>query len=207
MRPTVTREAIHAECDQLMLGGVTPSLRLLQERLGGSYTTLKPHLQTWKDTQRSDRTARAAQVPQAALDRGGDLVRLLYADLTKQFAADAERVRAEAAAEIQAVRAEIAEATQEVARLEGQVASQGERIAALEREVADARVEVRTETARADVAEALVRQLRDQLEAAQRRCATLEAQEAVATELQQRLGSMEAALRSLQPKNPAADTT
>ena len=204
MQTGLTREAIYAECDQLMLGGATPTLRLLQQRLGGSFTTLKPHLQAWKDAQHSDRASRAAQVPQAALDRGGDLVRLLYADLSKEFVASAERVRAEAAAEIQGVRAEMAEATQEVARLEGLAASQAERVAVLEREVSDARVEVRAETARADAADALARQLRDQLDAAQRRCATLEAQEALASELQQRLGSMEAALRSLQPANPKA---
>lgn len=205
MRTNLNRESVFAECDQLLTAGVTPTLRVLQERLGGSYTTLRPFLQSWKDARRSD-SAHASPVPQALLDRGHDLVRLLYADVTKSYTSQAEQLRTACAAEIDAMRRDLAEATQEVARLEGEVASRTLRAEGLEREVAETRAQLlsavdqrRSEADRAVAAETEAQRLRERLEDVERRAAALEARQDAAASLQARFDQIEAGLRALRP--------
>lgn len=51
-KPVVTEALVFTVSDQLQAGGTEPTILTVQERIGGgSYTTIKRYLDTWKQQQ------------------------------------------------------------------------------------------------------------------------------------------------------------
>lgn len=48
-RPGVTREQVFAAATALSEEGIQPSLKLVRDRIGGSFSTITPHLAAWKE--------------------------------------------------------------------------------------------------------------------------------------------------------------
>ena len=130
MQQVVTQQAVDAAADAIVAAGGKPTFRLIQQRVGGSFTTLKPMLADW-EARRGKGEEVAVEVPDALLARGADLVRSIYAELAQQARVESEAVRKDAEARVKALKAELAEATEEIARLEAQDAARADELAAL----------------------------------------------------------------------------
>ena len=48
MQQVVTQQAVDAAADAIVAAGGKPTFRLIQQRVGGSFTTLKPMLACWR---------------------------------------------------------------------------------------------------------------------------------------------------------------
>ena len=132
-KPVATQEAVFAAADALVADGKEPSMTLVQERTGGSYTTVKRHLEAWEAKRKGE--IAAVDLPADIEARGRDFVRALYAHaLHGAKEAVAEPL---ALAEASRDKAEglLAGAEAEVARLEGVEQEQIGRIDALTQRV------------------------------------------------------------------------
>ncbi|HNQ04890.1 MAG TPA: DNA-binding protein [Thiobacillaceae bacterium] len=132
-KPVATQEAVFAAADALVAEGKEPSMTLVQERTGGSYTTVKRHLEAWEAKRKGE--IAAVDLPADIEARGRDFVQALYAHaLHGAKAAVAEPL---ALAEASRDKAEglLAGAEAEVARLEGVEQEQIGRIDALTQRV------------------------------------------------------------------------
>ena len=132
-KPVATQEAVFAAADALVADGKEPSMTLVQERTGGSYTTVKRHLEAWEAKRKGE--IAAVDLPADIEARGRDFVQTLYAHaLHGAKAAVAEPL---ALAEASRDKAEglLAGAEAEVARLEGVEQEQIGRIDALTQRV------------------------------------------------------------------------
>lgn len=119
MQQVVTQQAVDAAADAIVAAGGKPTFRLIQQRVGGSFTTLKPMLADW-EARREKGEETAVEVPDALLARGADLVRSIYAEVAQQARVESEAVRKDAEARVSTMKAELAEATEEIVRLEAQ---------------------------------------------------------------------------------------
>lgn len=122
-RSIVSLQAVTEAANDLVAQGLEPTLVLVQSRIGGSYTTVKRHLDAWK-LARTQANAADTNTPAAILAKGQELARAVWmlADRTAQ--SDVQLVKEEARAEVAVVRSELAGATQEIARLEAVEADQ-----------------------------------------------------------------------------------
>lgn len=132
-RQVATQEAVFAAADALVAEGKEPSMTLVQERTGGSYTTVKRYLEVWVAKRKGE--VAAVELPASIEARGRDFVQGLYAHaLHAANAAVAEPLaQAEAAREKAEGLLDGAEA--EVARLEAVEQDQSARIDALTQRV------------------------------------------------------------------------
>ena len=132
-KQVATEEAVFAAADALVAEGKEPSLKVVQERTGGSYTTVKRHLEAWEAKRKGE--IAAVDLPADIEARGRDFVQALYAHaLHGAKAAVAEPL---ALAEASRDKAEglLAGAEAEVARLEGVEQEQAVRLEALTQRV------------------------------------------------------------------------
>lgn len=122
-RSIVSLQAVTEAANDLVAQGLEPTLVLVQSRIGGSYTTVKRHLDAWK-LARTQADAADTNTPAAILAKGQEFARAVWmlADRTAQ--SDVQLVKEEARAEVAVVRSELAGATQEIARLEAVEADQ-----------------------------------------------------------------------------------
>ncbi len=122
-RSIVSLQAVTEAANDLVAQGLEPTLVLVQSRIGGSYTTVKRHLDAWK-LARTQANAADTNTPAAILAKGQELARAVWllADRTAQ--SDVQLVKEEARAEVAVVLSELAGATQEIARLEAVEADQ-----------------------------------------------------------------------------------
>lgn len=132
-KPVATLESVSAAADALAANGVEPSLMLVQERTGGSYTTVKRHLEAWK-AKREDEAA-AVDVPADVLARGSALARELYAHALRLAEATIAQPLDLAVTALKKAEGQVATAEAEVARLEDAEQSQAEHIDRLEARV------------------------------------------------------------------------
>jgi len=129
-KPVATLEAVSAAADVLAASGVEPSLTLVQERTGGSYTTVKRHLEAWR-AKREDEAA-AVDVPADVLLRGSALARELYTNALRLAEANAAQPLNEAIRALKRAEGQVAVAEAEVARLEDSEQAQAEHVDRLE---------------------------------------------------------------------------
>ncbi len=160
-RAVATKEAVFAAASALVREGLTPSMTTVQERTGGSYTTVKKHLEAWE----AENKAKLAlvEVPPEIQAFGQELVQKLYSQAT--VAADARVAEPLAQAEAKRERAEsqLAAAETEVARLEAveqdqtaQIAKLGQRVHDLELEKAAQQATLAEKVAAVDRLEGLL---------------------------------------------------
>jgi chromosome segregation ATPase len=125
-RQVATQEAVFAAADTLVAEGKEPSMMLVQERTGGSYTTVKRHLQAW-EVKRSGEI-RAVEVPADIEARGREFVQGLYAHALHAANAAVAQPLAQAEAARQKAQGELAAAEAEVTQLEAIEQDQAARI-------------------------------------------------------------------------------
>lgn len=116
-KQVATAEAVFDAAEALLDAGIEPTAILVRERTGGSYTTVRRHLDTWHAKRRD--AGATVDVPPDVQTRGTALVSELYALAYKNArAANAEPLE-RAAAALKAAEDRAAGAEAEVARLEG----------------------------------------------------------------------------------------
>ena len=196
MQQVVTQQAVDAASDAIVAAGGKPTFRLIQQRVGGSFTTLKPMLADWEDRrEKGDETVVA--VPDALLARGADLVRTIYAEVAQQARVESEAVRKDADARVGAMKGELSEATEEIARLEAEGVSRTEELEVLRGsnralELKVGRLEERAE--QATRFETDLREVRVALAKAEQQVLDLQDQLTKAGDVQQQIASLEARL-------------
>lgn len=116
-RAIVTPEAVAEAAAALQAAGQDVTVILVQERTGGSFTTVKRHLDAW----RAAKAAPQVAIPQEIMGAGEELLRHVWqaaAKLIAQAQAEAEEM---AQAQIGAIQAQLAEAETAITRLEQQL--------------------------------------------------------------------------------------
>jgi len=193
MQQIVTQSAVDEAADSITAVGGKPSFRLIQQKVGGSFTTLKPMLADW-EARRKKGESPVVEIPDALLARGADLVRVIYSELAQQTRIESEAVRKDAEARVDAMKSELSEATEEIARLEARDVARTEELAVLNEanralELKIVRLEERAEHAMRMEAE--LREARVTLAKDEQRIIDLQSQLAKAENFQQQLASLE----------------
>ena len=193
MQQVVTQQAVDAAADAILTAGGKPTFRLIQQRVGGSFTTLKPMLADWEARREKGEDA-AVEVPDALLARGADLVRTIYAEVAQQARVESEAVRKDAEVRVSAMKDELSEATEEIARLEALGSSRAEELETLREanralELHAGRLEERAEQATRFEDE--LREVRMALAKAEQQVLDLRDQLAKAGDVQQQLANIE----------------
>lgn len=196
MQQVVTQQAVDAAADAIVAAGGKPSFRLIHQRVGGSFTTLKPMLANWEE-RRGKGAEAVVEVPDALLARGADLVRGIFAEVAQQARVESEAVRKDAEARVAEVRTELSEATEEIARLEAQGTASAAELSSLRDEHKALELQAAGLKERADQAARLESELRDAraaLAKSEQQVANLQAQLAKAGDVQKLLEGLEARL-------------
>ena len=193
MQQVVTQQAVDAAADAILTAGGKPTFRLIQQRVGGSFTTIKPMLADWEARREKGEDA-AVEVPDTLLARGADLVRTIYAEVAQQARVESEAVRKDAEVRMSAMKGELSEATEEIARLEALGSSRAEELETLREanralELQAGRLEERAE--QATRLEVELRDLRVALAKAEQQALDLQDQLAKAGDVQQQLANIE----------------
>lgn len=144
----VTMELVAVAADALVAAGIEPTVKLVQDRTGGSFSTVQPLLKTWKAS--SGQTA-AVTVPAEVQARGASFVKDLYATvlLAAQASVEEPLKLAEEARDVAAN--EHAAALSEVSRLEAIGEEQSTKIETLEVRIHE--LELRVSVGQATIAE------------------------------------------------------
>lgn len=132
-KQVATEEAVFAAADALVAEGKEPSLKVVQERTGGSYTTVKRHLEAWEVKRKGE--IAAVDLPADIEARGREFVQALYAHALRDAKAAVAEPLALAEAARDKAESERADAEAEVARLEGVEQEQAGRLEALTQRV------------------------------------------------------------------------
>jgi Plasmid replication region DNA-binding N-term len=115
----VTQEAVEEAANALLAEGLDPSTTLVQARLGvGSYTTIQRALREW-ERKRAETPAVVVEIPSEHLARANEWFRALWATATSAAQQEAQVVKDEAQAKVEAMSRQHAEALAEIQRLEG----------------------------------------------------------------------------------------
>lgn len=151
-RAIVTEEVVAEVAQQLAELGEEPSIIRIQALIGGgSFSTVKKHLDAWK-AQRQ--TTVPAVAPAEILQRATEFGRLVWQEAVTLAAQEVMRVREEARCQVEEARAATVEAEQVIAQLELQVEEQAQQLAVAQRERDDARAALGQAQVAAQVAEA-----------------------------------------------------
>ncbi|UIF85751.1 DNA-binding protein [Cupriavidus sp. UYPR2.512] len=121
-----TQEAVYSVAEALMLEGIEPTLTAVQGRTGGSYTTVKRHLEAWEAKRKG--VIAAVDLPADVEARGREFVQALYAHALHDAKAAVAEPLALAEAARDKAEGRLAGAESEVARLEGIEQEQASRI-------------------------------------------------------------------------------
>lgn len=132
-KQVATEEAVFTAADALVAEGKEPSLKVVQERTGGSYTTVKRHLEAWEAKRKGE--IAAVDLPADIEARGREFVQALYAHALRDAKAAVAEPLALAEAARDKAESERADAEAEVARLEGVEQEQAGRLEALTQRV------------------------------------------------------------------------
>lgn len=202
MQQKVTQSSIDAAADAVVTAGGKPTFRLIQQRVGGSFTTIKPMLADW-EARRVSGEVIPVDVPDALLAKGADLVRVIFAEVAQQARVEADAVRKDAVVQIATMKGELSEATEEIVRLEAQDSAKDEEITALKSANRDfehkvERLEERV--LRSAEIEVNLTESRSALAKAEQQVVDLHAQLSKAGDVQQQLANLEKRLL------PGADT-
>ncbi|PKO32781.1 MAG: DNA-binding protein [Betaproteobacteria bacterium HGW-Betaproteobacteria-9] len=196
MQQVVTQQAVDAAADAIVAAGGKPTFRLINQRVGGSFTTLKPMLANWEE-RRGKGAEAVIEVPDALLARGADLVRGIFAEVAQQARVESEAVRKDAEARVTEVRAELSEATEEIARLEAQDLAKAAELSSLRDEHKTLELLAAGLKERAALAARLESELRDAraaLAKSEQQVTDLQAQLVKAGDVQKLLSNLEARL-------------
>ena len=66
-RTGITRDQVFEEADTLADEGIQPTVKLVRERIGGSYSTITPHLAAWKNERGGKAVANVPDMPESVV--------------------------------------------------------------------------------------------------------------------------------------------
>lgn len=164
-KQVATEEAVFAVADALVAEGKEPSLKVVQERTGGSYTTVKRHLEAWEAKRKGE--IAAVDLPADIEVRGREFVQALYAHALRDAKAAVAEPLALAEAARDKAESERADAEAEVARLEGVEQEQAGRLEALTQRVRELEMSTAAQQATIQEKAAAAARLESQLAEAQ----------------------------------------
>ena len=164
-KQVATEEAVFAAADALVAEGKEPSLKVVQERTGGSYTTVKRHLEAWEAKRKGE--IAAVDLPADIEARGREFVQALYAHALRDAKAAVAEPLALAEAARDKAESERADAEAEVARLEGVEQEQAGRLEALTQRVRELEMSTAAQQATIQEKAAAAARLESQLAEAQ----------------------------------------
>ena len=164
-KQVATEEAVFAAADALVAEGKEPSLKVVQERTGGSYTTVKRHLEAWEAKRKGE--IAAVDLPADIEARGREFVQTLYAHALRDAKAAVAEPLALAEAARDKAESERADAEAEVARLEGVEQEQAGRLEALTQRVRELEMSTAAQQATIQEKAAAAARLESQLAEAQ----------------------------------------
>lgn len=113
----VTESTVHEAADALQSAGVAPTTITVQERTGGSYTTVQRYLKNWQEARARDAAA-APDTPSALDAKAAAFIRALWVDATSIARDEVRHTQERAVQQVARIEAELAEAKQVIARLE-----------------------------------------------------------------------------------------
>lgn len=117
-RQIVTQALVDEIAEAMILEGAEPSIVAVQSRIGGgSFSTVKRFLDTWKQA-RAELANAAPDTPPEIQAKGKEFTRILWALAAREAQRLWQLEKDEAKAELAIVRGDLAEATTEIARLE-----------------------------------------------------------------------------------------
>lgn len=201
-RAIVTQALVNEAADALAATGEEPSIIAVQERIGGgSYTTVKRFLATWKAQQEASKQ-QSVELPEAVAARGAALVRELWGAATGLAEQRSAQVREEAQRQVAASLASLTSAEAAIARMEAEAEEQAQRLSGQEQTIATQRDELAQAHAAAQVAEARIaeqaRQAEELQRQAQQRDAELAQARSAALEQARSAGEIAALQRQLE---------
>jgi len=139
-RQIVTQDVVDKAAEALVAEGLEPSIVAIQARAGGgSFSTVKRYLDIWKQ-RRAEAAAAAPETPPPIRAKAEEFARAAWALAYEEAQQETRQAKALAAAEIAALRAELAEANTEIARLEANEVRLNAAIARNESKLRDAEV-------------------------------------------------------------------
>ncbi len=130
-RPGITEEQTHEAADALVAEGTKPTVLLVRERIGGSYSTVKKYLDTWNITHAEEHIPDIPEMPEtvttAMWQTWAAAWRVAQEDIST------ERQALEAAR--QEMERERGELLQEITRLEGEFETAEDKVAGIKSEL------------------------------------------------------------------------
>lgn len=160
-RPIVTEELVFEAAEALFIAGQNPSIILVQQRIGGgSYSTVKPHLDAWFAKRKLQMNQ--LPVPDQIATKGAEFVRLLWGAALAYHDGQMAHAREEAQRQLAEVNNTMSVAEQTIMHLEADIDR-------LHQELAEARSAV-------EAAHAQLTQVQIDKRAAEERADTLERQ-------------------------------
>lgn len=118
-RAIVTQETVAAAAQQLLDAGEELTIVTVQAKIGGgSFSTVKRHLDDWKAQRKAGGAPPAA--PDAVIQRATELARLVWQEASALAAQETMQARAEADRQVEQARAAEAEAERAVSQLESE---------------------------------------------------------------------------------------
>ena len=115
-----TDELVSATADALLAEGIQPTLKLLQERTGGSYTTVNKAFGRWKEQRALDQ--QLEDPPTEVAHKGDQLLRVVWAAAKRIAETRVEEIRQAAELSVQSIRSELQHAQEQIGHLEGSLA-------------------------------------------------------------------------------------
>lgn len=164
-RQVATQEVVFSAAEALVSEGIEPSLTAVQGRTGGSYTTVKRHLEAWESKRKGE--IAAVDLPADIEFRGREFVQALYARALHDAKAAVAEPLALAEAARDKAEGQLAGAEAEVARLEGVEQEQAGRVEMLTQRVRELEMSTAAQQATIQEKAAAVARLEAQLAEAQ----------------------------------------
>ena len=157
----LTQQSVSAAADALVAAGSDPSIRTVQERIGGgSYTTVKRYLDVWKAERIA--TPPPVVVPEAIAIRGAEFTQALWAQATVLADEQTRQMREAASGQVAQAHAALAEAEAIIVRLEAENEAQGQELVTALRSIERLQSEASEARAAVQVANARVQELERQ---------------------------------------------
>lgn len=150
-RTGITRDQVFAAADALASDGLQPTVKLVRDRIGGSFSTITPHLASWKDERGGRGVASIPDMPEsvssacrslwaAAWNSGQDAIQT-ERDGLAAARREMEQERAELAIEIADLEGKLDTAQSERDTLTGRVGEEERARSGAQEEVSRLRVE------------------------------------------------------------------
>ena len=113
-----TKELVSEAASTLVAEGIEPSIVTVQSRIGGgSYTTIKRHLDEWSKEQALS-AKQAIETPAFVVDRSAELGRELWVLAMREASKETQAVKDASESKLQAITKELAFAQSEITRME-----------------------------------------------------------------------------------------